>query len=149
VIVEEYLNMPLHQGAEGWVATGDDRKPIRVHGAERVTLYGKWIGAYNNSAGIFDGERAIFVEYRLTPPGDPAVVLHELSHFWFHDRSRLAKDQTLTSGVPWFNEGVCSMLPWVALNLSHEESRAIRVHWGLTPSSANASDFEDDLPIGH
>src|SRR5690349_4618982 len=79
--VETYLGLDLHQALVGFLGP-NVRVPspfrVTIVGQRQVLLQGKWIGAYNNSGGLFPGERAIFVEYALTPLGNPALILHEL-----------------------------------------------------------------------
>jgi hypothetical protein len=152
VLAEEWLDVPFHDAAREFLGN-DDAGPRRIviHGAERVTRNGKWVGAYNNLGGTFDGERAIFIEYALSRRGDPAVVLHELSHFWFHDAARVTKTGGVSTGAPWFNEGAASILPLMAMQLTPAEADAIRAHWGLKklpqgPDPPVERDFRADGP---
>ena len=130
-------------------------RAFTIVGRNQVLLNGAWIGAYNNTAGFFPGERGIFVEYRLTPPGNPALVLHELGHFWLHDRARVTQASAADVGAPWFNEGAVSLLPLSLLQagllpLTPTEAATIGVHWGLgdVPLRIDAPIEEDLRPRG-
>ena len=105
---------------EGPDALLPTERAFTIVGRNQVLLNGAWIGAYNNTAGFFPGERGIFVEYRLTPPGNPALVLHELGHFWLHDLARVTQASAADVGAPWFNEGAVSLLPLSLLSFMGE-----------------------------
>jgi len=101
----------------------EEKNTIRIVGKEKVELNGKWVGGYNNTSGIFGNDRGIFVEFGLSPVGNPAVIMHELGHFWF-------------ASIPWLNEGIVSFAPLFfadnsLLKLKTKEYKAIQNHWGF------------------
>jgi hypothetical protein len=131
---EAYLDRPLHQAAARLFETPGFT--VVVNGRDEVHLGTVPIRAYNNTGGAFGPDRGIFIEYSLAGVGNPAVICHELTHFWFADRSPLTHVAKDPHGVPWLNEGVASMLPLVAaqegtLHLDAGEIAAIRRHWGF------------------
>lgn len=153
---ERFLDVPFRRAAAVFFPRPAPAIPrVLIVGRGQVLLNGAWIGAYNNTAGFFPGERGIFVEYRLTPPGNPALVLHELGHFWLHDRARVTQASAADVGAPWFNEGAASLLPLTLLQagllpLTPAEAAAIGVHWGLgdVPLRVDAPIEEDLRPRG-
>jgi hypothetical protein len=150
--MERYLDRALSDVAAGFFDGMPTPWIIRIHGRETVMVGDIHIGAYNNSAGRLPGERAITMEYRLAPPGDPALVLHELTHFFF-----LGGPPALEPGAKpdenassWFIEGICSMTPLAVadaglMTLPKGEDHAIREHWGQWGVAAAGR----DVPIQH
>ncbi len=124
--MERYLGVPFHPAAAPYLAHSGGAPTIRLIGRSEVVLDGQRVGGVNNSAGLFDTERAILVEYGLAEVGSPALVLHELGHF-FYD---LPGAQSA-----WVTEGGASFLPLAMtaagyLPLSVEERDSIALHWG-------------------
>ena len=142
--VERYLDMPLHRAAK--IYFGERAQPwtIEIVGAREVMQGGVRVGAYNNLGGYYPGERAVFVEYGLAPRGNPATVLHELSHLWIYVTAATRPP----AGAPWFVEGAASALPLALaeagrLPLGEAEVAALRAHWGIGWTPAR----EIDLPV--
>jgi hypothetical protein len=148
---ESYLDVAFDDAAA--VMFHDLPKPwtIRIVGREEVMLGKVHIGAYNNTYGVFGPDRGIFMEYRLAKPGDPALVMHELTHDWFHGTGSLAPGAPRNDSSPaWFVEGIASMTPITivesgALPLDAAEQRAMRRHWGQWAVPRPA----DDVAIVH
>ena len=122
---ESYTAIPFHATAAPFYESlpADRRWEVRLIGREKVFLNGVWVGGYNNSSGIYGDDRGIFVEYGRTAVREPALVLHELGHFWFYS-------------IPWLSEGIVSFLPLVLnaeglLSLSPAELKSIWVSWGF------------------
>ncbi len=140
---ETYLGVPFHSGALSYYQDQpvEERWIIRVVGKEKVFLDGKWVGGYNNSSGIFGKDRGIFVEYGIASVSRPALLFHEVGHFWFYTN-------------PWLNEGIASFLPIACANdrvlhLQQAELNSIWRHWGIHdgPNDADRpteSDFRKD-----
>lgn len=146
---ERYLDVPFHEAAAGMFHDLPRPWAIRIVGRETVMLGDVHIGAYNNTYGVFGPDRAIFVEYRLARRGDPALVLHELTHDWFHGRrAALAPGSKPDDSSPaWLVEGLASMTPIAVveaglLPLPAGEDRAMRRHWGqwaVPPASTDVA----------
>lgn len=116
------LDLDFKTASEPYFLDNRDEPSVRIIGKEKVLLDGKWIGAYNNTSGVFGPDMGIFLEYGLTPVGNPAVIIHELGHYWFY-------------WIPWLNEGIVSYLPvFLAerglLDLTGKEVDSIKNHWG-------------------
>ena len=118
---EDYLAVPFVQAAAPYFA--DQTRPcVRIVGAEVVAVNGQRVGGYNNSAGLFGPDRGIFVEYSLADVGRPALVLHEVGHYFLYQ-------------APWLSEGMVSFLPLATaaaglLELTAAEQAAVASHWG-------------------
>ncbi|MEE8435402.1 MAG: hypothetical protein V3S64_11495 [bacterium] len=120
--VESYLGVKLPHG-----------KTIRIEGHRRVYLKGKWVGGSNWPPGI------IRMEYRLLKVGNPALLYHELGHFWFGLRGR--------EELPWMVEGVVSYLPLAMaeagnFHLDPGQLGVLRGHWGF-----RGGFFKPDAPM--
>ncbi len=159
---ERYLDRSFADVAAGFFQGTPPPWTVRIHGQRTVMLGDVHIGAYNNSAGIFGPDRGIFVEYGLARVGDPALVLHELTHYFF-----LGSGAALVPGAmvgenrsSWFIEGVCSMTPIALASaglmpLGEGEEHAMRMHWGQWGVPAAARDVpiqrdtrrEGDIPL--
>ena len=144
--LERYLEVPFHHAAAPYFAAAPAEAAappaIRLIGRQEVVLQGQRVGGLNNSAGLFDAERAILVEYGLAGLGTPALVLHELGHFYFYD---LPDGETA-----WLTEGIASFLPLAVaaageLQLVADEAVAIASHWGAGSTAPAAT---ADLPLG-
>jgi hypothetical protein len=66
-----------------------------ISGEDRVYVGSKWVG------GTTDMD-TVRLEYRLTPTGNPALLYHELGHFWFIGAPEESQ---------WIIEGIVSFLP--------------------------------------
>jgi hypothetical protein len=145
-VAEAYFDMPFHEAAASMFHDVPSPWTVRIVGRARVMLGDVHIGAYNNTSGVFGPDRAIFVEYGLAPVGNPAVILHELSHDWVRGRGAVLKP-----GAPrddnapsWFLEGIASLAPIEMsatgrLALPKGEEHAMRKHWGQwdVPTASN------------
>ena len=155
---ERYLGVPFHEAAA--VMFHDLPQPwtVRIVGRRHVALGDVHIRAYNNTYGVFGPDRGIFVEYSIAPIGNPAVVLHELTHDWFH-----GKGAALVPGAPrdddepaWFIEGLASMTPIAVADAgvmvsSTDERHAMRAHWGqwaIPPVSMDVAIHHDTRKEG-
>jgi|GEM_PF-5968465 len=102
-----------------------------ISGEDRVYDGTKWLG------GTTDME-TVRLEYRLTPAGNPALLYHELGHFWFLGAPEESQ---------WIIEGIVSFLP-IAMNddgyLADEycPEKKIYEYWGF-----NMKLPSDDPPI--
>lgn len=85
-VAEQYLDVPFREAAAGMFRGMPEPWTVRIVGRKTVMLGDVHIGAYNNSSGVYGPDRAIVMEYRLAPIGDPALVMHELTHYWFAAR---------------------------------------------------------------
>ncbi len=148
---ERYLGVAFDEAAAEMFHDLPKPWTIRIVGRQHVMLGGVHIGAYNNTSGGFGPDRAIFMEYRFAKIGDPGLVLHEVTHDWFHGTASLAPGTPRDDSSPaWFIEGLASMTPIAIaasheLSLSDEEQRAMRRHWGQWSVPRTA----DDVPIAH
>ena len=120
--VESYLGVKLPY-----------RGTIRIEGHRRVTLNGKWVGGLNWPLGT------LRMEYNLLRVGNPALLYHELGHFWFGLRGR--------EELPWMVEGVVSYLPLAMAEAGHfplapGQAGVLRGHWGF-----RLGNFEPDAPM--
>jgi len=150
---EGYLDVSLGRGAAAMFHGMPEPWSIHVQGRSTVFVGALHIGAYNNLSGWAGPERGIFMELRLARGSDAALVLHELSHFWFKDPGAALLDRSgPPHGIPWFNEGVASALPLAVAEaglfaLTPDEERAIGDHWGkgrITPPEVDGP-VERDL----
>lgn len=166
--VEAYLGVGLHEalpgflGREAFAAIERSGAPfrIRIQGQREVLLNGSWIGAYNNSAGNYPGERGIYVEYNLSRLGSPSLIFHELGHFWLYDSAGVTQATEPGTGrdrgsASWFNEGAVAVLPLAVrqarlLKLTPSECAAVGEHMGMrrVPFQVDAPIEEDPRPRG-
>lgn len=101
--------------------------------------YGKRVGGAN----FWD---YIGIEYHVSEVGNPALLLHEIAHYYFGYFPGLDMDE-----VSWLTEGLVSYLPIVMsdagyLELSEEEYYSIFLHWGfyngeIAPDNRLLEDF--------
>ncbi len=90
-----------------------------IVGEEKTLLRGRRVGGVNLG-------REVRVEYGLTPIGRPALLYHELAHYYFGGRP----------GLEWLAEGIVSFLPIVLsearfLPPGIAERQGIYRHWGF------------------
>jgi len=122
---EIYLSVPFPKDS-GFVIDGREEVYLHLKGS---SLDGVKIGGYN----LWD---EVALEYGISEIGNPALVFHELGHFWFPDGE-----------LKWMLEGVVSYLPLAMadegmLELDKSEYAKIRNHWGL-----EYTQYETDLPL--
>ena len=120
--VESYLGVNLPYG-----------RTIRIEGQRRVLLNGKWVGGLNWPLGT------LRMEYNLLRVGNPALLYHELGHFWFGLRGR--------EELPWMVEGAVSYLPLAMaeagkFKLDSGQEEVLRAHWGF-----RLGNFKPDAPM--
>lgn len=100
--LESYSGISFHEASdsvfEGQKAS--EKYKVFVIVQDRILLNGTRVGGYNNIFGDLGSIRGIFMEPNLSPVGYPALLFHELGHFYFSD-------------LPWLNEGLVSFLPFV------------------------------------
>ncbi|TGK11690.1 hypothetical protein EHO60_05185 [Leptospira fletcheri] len=120
-----------------------EKNRIRLVLKESVYLNGTRIGGYNNVSGGTGKELGIFLESGLVPIGSPALLLHELGHYYF------------TEPI-WLTEGIVSFLPFLLakkgiLKLTKQEISSVSDEWQLSerPSKIDpplAENFQSDDP---
>ncbi|PJZ71030.1 hypothetical protein CH373_00405 [Leptospira perolatii] len=133
---ESFTGVPFHQ-ATGPVYKSlpvGERNSIRLILKDTVFLNGTRVGGYNNASGGLPGEVGIFMEFGLVPPGYPALLLHELGHYYFSEPN-------------WLAEGIVSFLPFLLskkgfLKLDSEELGSVVEEWGLEEKAPSS-----DLPL--
>lgn len=108
-------------------------KTIRIEGQRRVLLNGTRVGGLNRPLGT------IRMEYGLLKVGNPALLYHELGHFWFALRGK--------EELPWMVEGLVSYLPLAmaeagAFKLAPGQMEVLRGHWGFRLGL-----FQPDAPL--
>ncbi|TGM15995.1 hypothetical protein EHQ81_06290 [Leptospira selangorensis] len=123
---ESYLGIPFHQASSPIFKTlpSSEKDKIRLVLKDTVFLNGTRVGGYNNVSGELGKELGIFMELGLVPPGYPALLLHELGHYYFTEPS-------------WLSEGIVSYLPYLLskrgyLKLDADELQSITEEWSLT-----------------
>ncbi|GBF39762.1 hypothetical protein [Leptospira johnsonii] len=123
---ESYLGIPFHQAASPIFKTlpSSEKDKIRLVLKDTVFLNGTRVGGYNNVSGELGKEHGIFMELGLVPPGYPALLLHELGHYYFTEPS-------------WLSEGIVSYLPYLLskrgyLKLDADEFQSVIEEWSLT-----------------
>jgi len=120
--IERYLNQTYGSRREAGFS---------IAGAREVRIEDRWVGGYNDM-------ETVHLEYRLTPKGNPALLFHEIGHFWFVG----APEE-----IQWMAEGIVSFLPVALVDegyLSDEVCTVKRIyqHWGL-----NMQLPSDDPPL--
>ncbi|PJZ78174.1 hypothetical protein [Leptospira neocaledonica] len=133
---ESYLGIPFHQASSPIFKTlpSAEKDKIRLVLKDTVFLNGTRVGGYNNVSGELGKELGIFMELGLVPPGYPALLLHELGHYYFTEPS-------------WLSEGIVSYLPYLLskrgyLKLDSDELQSIVEEWNLTEAIP-----KNDLPL--
>ena len=110
-----------------------------VNGREEVTHRGFRVGGMN----LGD---SVELEYGIRRTGEPALLFHELGHFWYAYSSG---GDGSNEELSWLIEGIVSFLP-VAMReagffeFSDSEYRAIQLHWAFEDHKR-----EKDLPVAH
>ncbi|PJZ66948.1 hypothetical protein CH371_02325 [Leptospira wolffii] len=122
---ESYLGFPFHQATLPIYRSLPDseKNKIRLVLKEAVFLNGTRVGGYNNVSGDLGKDIGIFMEAGLVPQGYPALLLHELGHYYFTEPT-------------WLSEGIVSFLPYLlakkgTLRLDAEELLSVREEWSL------------------
>lgn len=122
---ESYLGIPFHQASSPIFKTlpSSEKDKIRLVLKDTVFLNGTRVGGYNNVSGELGKELGIFMELGLVPPGYPALLLHELGHYYFTEPS-------------WLSEGIVSYLPYLLskrgyLKLDSDELQSVTEEWSL------------------
>lgn len=133
---ESYLGINFHQATFSIYRSlpEAERNRVRLVLKDSVFLNGTRIGGYNNASGELGKEVGIFMEADLIPQGYPALLLHELGHYYFTEPS-------------WLSEGVVLFLPYLLakkgyLRLGSEELLSVREEWSLEEKSP-----KKDFPI--
>jgi hypothetical protein len=122
---ENFLSIPFPRGS-GFIIQGREEVIFSMKGSP---LDGVRIGGYN----LWD---EVALEYGISPVGNPALLFHELGHFWFPDGEQ-----------KWLLEGIVSYLPLAmadagTLALENKEYTEIQTHWGLRYTS-----YGKDFPL--
>ncbi|EMJ99888.1 hypothetical protein [Leptospira sp. B5-022] len=122
---ESYLGISFHQASSPIFKTlpSSEKDKIRLILKDTVFLNGTRVGGYNNVSGELGKELGIFMELGLVPPGYPALLLHELGHYYFTEPS-------------WLSEGIVSYLPYLLskrgyLKLDADELQSVTEEWSL------------------
>ncbi|XDD50302.1 hypothetical protein AB3N59_00300 [Leptospira sp. WS92.C1] len=135
--LESYSGISFHEASasvfEGQRATEKFKVLLVVQ--DQILLNGTRVGGYNNISGDLGPARGIFMEPDLSPPGFPALLFHELGHFYFSD-------------IAWLSEGLVSFLPFVLykenkIKLSKEELISMAEEW----NSEEGLQGRKDLPL--
>ncbi|EMK10873.1 hypothetical protein LEP1GSC166_3539 [Leptospira kirschneri] len=136
--LESYSGISFHEASasvfEGQKAS--EKYKVLVIVQDRILLNGTRVGGYNNISGDLGSVRGIFMEPNLSPVGYPALLFHELGHFYFSD-------------LPWLSEGLVSFLPFVLykerkINLTKEELISIAEEWNTEEGLQGEKDFPLD-----
>jgi len=136
---EKYLSKSFHDASKIYYNHLPEKEKwtVKIFGKEKVYLKKRWVGGYNNTSGIFGEPRGIFVEYGLTKVNQPALIFHEIGHFFYYGSGETA----------WLSEGIVSFLPVILykqkmLSLEKQEAGSIPPHWGFVNT-----DHKMDLPV--
>ncbi|TGL73551.1 hypothetical protein [Leptospira yasudae] len=136
--LESYLGISFHEASasvfEGQRAS--EKYKVLLVVQDQVVLNGTRVGGYNNISGDLGPSRGIFMEPDLSPAGYPALLFHELGHFYF-------------SNIPWLSEGLVSFLPFVLykekkINLTKDELISIAEEWSSEEGLQGGKDFPLD-----
>ncbi|AXR59934.1 hypothetical protein [Leptospira mayottensis] len=103
---------------------------------DQIFLNGTRVTGYNNISGDLGTTRGIFMEPDLSPIGYPALLFHELGHFYFSD-------------LAWLSEGLVSFLPFVLykekkIDLTKDELISIAEEWDTEEGLQGGKDFPLD-----
>ncbi|TGK03247.1 hypothetical protein EHQ53_06500 [Leptospira langatensis] len=133
---ESYTGVNFHQAAAPIYKSlpESEKNKIKLVLKDAVFLNGTRIGGYNNVSGDLGKDLGIFMEPGIVPKGYPALLLHELGHFYFTEPS-------------WLSEGIVSFLPYLLakkglLKLDSEELSAVTDEWSLEEARPSK-----DLPL--
>lgn len=136
--LESYSGISFHEASasvfEGRKSSEKFRVLLVVQ--DQIFLNGTRVGGFNNISGDLGPERGIFLEPDLAPLGYPALLFHELGHFYFSD-------------IAWLSEGIVSFLPFVLykekkLQLSKEELISMAEEWNMEEGLQGGKDFPID-----
>ncbi|TGL61135.1 hypothetical protein EHQ64_14665 [Leptospira sarikeiensis] len=123
---ESYLGITFQQASSPIFKTlpSSEKDKIRLVLKEAVLLNGTRVGGYNNVSGELGKDLGIFMEIGLVPPGYPALLLHELGHYYFTEPA-------------WLSEGIVSYLPYLLskrgyLKLDPDELQSVMEEWTLS-----------------
>lgn len=100
--LESYSGISFHEAS---ASIFEDQKASEKYKVllivqDQIFLNGTRVTGYNNISGDLGTTRGIFMEPDLSPIGYPALLFHELGHFYFSD-------------LAWLSEGLVSFLPFV------------------------------------
>lgn len=136
--LESYSGISFHEASasvfEGQRAS--EKYKVLLVVQDQILLNGTRVGGYNNISGDLGPARGIFMEPDLSPAGYPALLFHELGHFYFSD-------------IPWLSEGLVSFLPLVLhkekkIQLTKEELVSIAEEWSTEEGLQGGKDFPLD-----
>ncbi|MBM9579138.1 hypothetical protein JWG45_18495 [Leptospira sp. 201903070] len=136
--LESYSGISFHEASapvfEG--RKSSEKFKVLLFLQDQVFLNGTRVGGFNNISGDLGPVRGIFFEPDLAPPGFPALLFHELGHFYFAD-------------IAWLSEGLVSFLPFVLykekkINLSKEELISMAEEWNMEEDLQGGKDFPLD-----
>ncbi|EPG73274.1 hypothetical protein LEP1GSC058_3344 [Leptospira fainei serovar Hurstbridge str. BUT 6] len=134
---ESYTGIFFHQAAAPIFKSlpSKERNRVRLVLKESVFLNGTRIGGYNNVSGELGKDLGIYLESGLVPIGYPALLLHELGHYYFIEPL-------------WLSEGIVSFLPYLLakkgyLRLNQQELTSIYDEWELAEPPSKS-----DHPLG-
>ncbi|TGL66099.1 hypothetical protein [Leptospira kmetyi] len=136
--LESYSGISFHEASasvfEGQRAS--EKYKVLLVVQDQILLNGTRVGGYNNLSGDLGPARGIFMEPDLSPAGYPALLFHELGHFYFSD-------------IPWLSEGLVSFLPLVLykekkIQLTKEELVSIAEEWSTEEGLQGGKDFPLD-----
>ncbi|KXZ28046.1 hypothetical protein [Leptospira santarosai] len=136
--LESYSGISFHEASasifEGQRAS--EKYKVLLIVQDRIFLNGTRVTGYNNISGDLGTTRGIFMEPDLSPIGYPALLFHELGHFYFSD-------------LAWLSEGLVSFLPFVLykekkINLTKEELISIAEEWSTEEDLQGGKDFPLD-----
>lgn len=140
---EVYTGVP-YPGPDEIVIRGSDTVISEDPGSP---LYGQRVGGSN----LWN---LVALEYNLSPVEQPALLFHELTHYWFGYSERFGNSE-----VSWLIEGMASYLtPAMAdekiLQLSSQEYESVFNHWGFIYTKrkddpALNRDFRKDGPFSY
>ncbi|MBE8363838.1 hypothetical protein [Leptospira borgpetersenii] len=136
--LESYSGISFHEAS---ASIFEDQKASEKYKVllivqDRIFLNGTRVTGYNNISGDLGTTRGIFMEPDLSPMGYPALLFHELGHFYFSD-------------LAWLSEGLVSFLPFVLykekkIDLTKEELISIAEEWDTEEGLQGGRDFPLD-----
>ncbi|EKR64211.1 MULTISPECIES: hypothetical protein [Leptospira] len=136
--LESYSGISFHEAS---ASIFEDQKASEKYKVllivqDQIFLNGTRVTGYNNISGDLGTTRGIFMEPDLSPIGYPALLFHELGHFYFSD-------------LAWLSEGLVSFLPFVLykekkIDLTKEELISIAEEWNTEEGLQGEKDFPLD-----
>ncbi|EQA64897.1 hypothetical protein [Leptospira alexanderi] len=136
--LESYSGISFHEAS---ASIFEDQKASEKYKVlliiqDQIFLNGTRVTGYNNISGDLGTTRGIFMEPDLSPIGYPALLFHELGHFYFSD-------------LAWLSEGLVSFLPFVLykekkIDLTKEELISIAEEWDTEEGLQGGKDFPLD-----